>query len=70
MRGVSRTGAGRYRPPCRERCIFSHIGQNLLGQSAIRIKTLTAKEAKYGFGRLINLTRTEPVAVAKRGRPA
>jgi prevent-host-death family protein len=33
------------------------------------MKTLTAKDAKYGFGRLIDLARTEPVAVAKHGRP-
>jgi prevent-host-death family protein len=33
------------------------------------MKTLTAKEAKYGFGRLIDLVRTKPVAVAKHGRP-
>lgn len=31
--------------------------------------TLTAKEAKYGFGRLIDLARAEPVIVAKHGRP-
>ena len=30
--------------------------------------TLTAKDAKYGFGRLIDLARTAPVAVAKHGR--
>jgi prevent-host-death family protein len=33
-----------------------------------RMKTLTAKDAKYGFGRLIDLARAEPVAVAKHGR--
>ena len=33
------------------------------------MKTLSAKDAKYGFGRLIDLARTEPVAVAKHGRP-
>ena len=33
------------------------------------MKTLTAKDAKYGFGRLIDLARAEPVAVAKHGRP-
>jgi hypothetical protein len=32
------------------------------------MKTLTAKAAKYGFGRLIDLARAEP-AVAKHGRP-
>ncbi|WP_090562617.1 type II toxin-antitoxin system Phd/YefM family antitoxin [Belnapia rosea] len=31
--------------------------------------TLTAKEAKYGFGRLVDLARAEPVIVAKHGRP-
>ena len=33
------------------------------------MKTLTAKDAKYGFGRLIDLARAEPVAIAKHGRP-
>ena len=33
------------------------------------MKTLTAKEAKDGFGRLIDLARAEPVVVAKHGRP-
>ena len=34
-----------------------------------RLKTLSAKDAKYGFGRLIDVARAEPVAVAKHGRP-
>ena len=33
------------------------------------MRTLAAKDAKYGFGRLIDLARTAPVAVAKHGRP-
>jgi prevent-host-death family protein len=33
------------------------------------MKTLTAKDAKYRFGCLIDLARAEPVAVAKHGRP-
>lgn len=33
------------------------------------MKTLSAKDAKYGFGRLIDLARAEPVAVAQHGRP-
>lgn len=32
------------------------------------MQTLTAKDAKYGFGRLIDIARAEPVAVAKHGR--
>ena len=28
-----------------------------------------SEDAKYGFGRLIDLARAEPVAVAKHGRP-
>ena len=31
------------------------------------MKTLTAKDAKYGVGRLIALARAEPVGVAKHG---
>lgn len=34
-----------------------------------RMQTLSAKDAKYGFGRLIDLARADPVAVAKHGRP-
>jgi len=33
------------------------------------MKVLTAKDAKYGFGRPIDVARPEPVAVAKHGRP-
>ena len=33
------------------------------------MQTLSAKDAKYGFGRLIDLARGEPVAVTKHGRP-
>ena len=33
------------------------------------MRTLTAKDAKYGFGRLIDMARAEPVLVAKHGRP-
>lgn len=32
------------------------------------MQILTAKDAKYGFGRLIDLARAEPVAVVKHGR--
>ena len=34
------------------------------------MKTLTANGAKCGFGRPIDVARAEPVAVAKRRRPA
>ena len=33
------------------------------------MRTLSAKDAKYAFGRLIDLARAKPVAVAKHGRP-
>ena len=33
------------------------------------MKTLTTKETKYGFSRLIDLARAEPAVVAKHGRP-
>lgn len=33
------------------------------------MKTLSAKEAKYGFGRLIDAARAEPVMITKHGRP-
>jgi prevent-host-death family protein len=31
--------------------------------------SMTAKDAKYGFGRLIDLARAAPVTVEKHGRP-
>ena len=33
------------------------------------MQTLGAKDAKYGFGRLIDLARAKLVAVTKHGRP-
>lgn len=33
------------------------------------MRSLSAREAKYGFGRLIDLARAAPVVVAKHGRP-
>ena len=33
------------------------------------MQMLSAKDAKYGFGRLIDLARTVPVVVDKYGRP-
>jgi prevent-host-death family protein len=33
------------------------------------MQILSAKDAKYGFGRLIDLARVKPVTVAKHGRP-
>ena len=33
------------------------------------MRTLAATDAKYGFGRLIDLARMAPVVVAKHGRP-
>lgn len=33
------------------------------------MKSVSARDAKYGFGRLIDLARTAPITVAKHGRP-
>jgi prevent-host-death family protein len=33
------------------------------------MQSMSAKDAKYGFGRLIDLARAEPVTVEKHGRP-
>lgn len=50
--------------------IYAHNGQNKeAAEGQIRMKTLSAKEAKYLFGRLIDAARAEPVVVAKHGRP-
>ncbi len=33
------------------------------------MQSMSAKDAKYGFGRLIDLARSEPIIVEKHGRP-
>ena len=33
------------------------------------MRSVSAREAKYGFGRLIDMARAEPVTVEKHGRP-
>ena len=33
------------------------------------MKSFSAKEAKYNFGRMIDLARAEPVIIEKHGRP-
>jgi prevent-host-death family protein len=33
------------------------------------MQSMSAKDAKYGFGRLIDLARSAPVVVEKHGRP-
>ena len=33
------------------------------------MKALSAKDAKYNFGRMIDLARAEPLIVEKHGRP-
>jgi prevent-host-death family protein len=33
------------------------------------MRNMSAKDAKYGFGRLIDMARAEPVVVEKHGRP-
>lgn len=33
------------------------------------MRSLSAREAKYGFGRLIDLARAAPVTIEKHGRP-
>jgi prevent-host-death family protein len=33
------------------------------------MKSISAKDAKNGFGRLLDLARAEPITVEKHGRP-
>ncbi len=33
------------------------------------MKALSAKDAKYNFGRMIDMARAEPLVVKKHGRP-
>jgi prevent-host-death family protein len=39
-----------------------------LASSSVDMQTLSARDAKYNFGRLIDTARAEPVTVEKHGR--
>ena len=45
------------------------LANTTIREKGKEMKTLTAKDAKYGFGQLIDLARSAPVAVSKHGRP-
>ena len=45
------------------------LANTTIHEKGKEMKTLTAKDAKYGFGQLIDLARAAPVAVSKHGRP-
>ena len=45
------------------------MAKTVAGSMGSWMKTLTAKDAKYGFGRLIDIPQAEPVVVAKHGHP-
>lgn len=50
-------------------CFLANLAKVSRATAESQMQILTAKDAKYGFGRLIDLARAEPVAVAKHGRP-
>lgn len=66
---------GRSTPPCRcaahtvDCCGSSQIGQHWLARMGSQLRTVSAKDAKYNFGELIDKARAAPVTVAKYGRP-
>jgi prevent-host-death family protein len=50
-------------------CIYGHFGQKWRIESGRRtMQILSAKDAKYNFGKLIDMARAEPVTVEKHGR--
>jgi prevent-host-death family protein len=71
---------GRFRTRCRDVCPAAPIDL-VLAQMAILatnatsgfewrgMQTLSARDAKYNFGRLIDTARASPVTVEKHGRP-
>ena len=56
---------------CHPACAGRPTGQDLsiATRRRSRMRTLSAKDVKYGFGRLIDLARAAPLTVAKYGRP-
>jgi prevent-host-death family protein len=50
-------------------CIYGHFGQKWRIESGRQtMHILSAKDAKYNFGKLIDMARAEPVTVEKHGR--
>ena len=50
-------------------CIYGHFGQKWQIDSECQtMHAISAKEAKYHFGKLIDMARAEPVTVEKHGR--
>jgi prevent-host-death family protein len=45
------------------------MAKSRIGFGGRDIQNISAKDAKYGFGRLVDLARAEPVIVEKHGRP-
>ena len=61
---------GGYHPAIQpDHCAIDRIGQNSRGAARGSKKALSAKDAKYNFGRMIDLARSEPVVIEKHGRP-
>ncbi len=50
--------------------VFGHFGHKMTEITCFRrsMQTLSARDAKYNFGRLIDTARAEPVTVEKHGR--
>ncbi len=65
--GHSPTDDPSLRPPLNAWPFWPQIVQaDFFGRN---MQTLSAREAKYNFGRLIDTARAEPVTVEKHGRP-
>ena len=48
---------------------FGHCGHIVIRSEGDSMKAISAREAKYNFGRMIDTARAEPVIVEKHGRP-
>lgn len=48
---------------------MAKIAKSCVIRAGHNLRNISAKDAKYGFGRLIDLARAEPVTVEKHGRP-
>ena len=65
--GHSPLGDPSPRPPLNAWPFWPQIAQaHIFGRD---MQTLSARDAKYNFGRLIDTARAEPVTVEKHGRP-
>ncbi len=67
--GVVRSAVNELIATLAQRSGLAKMAKSLRQPGGHEMKSLSAKDAKYGFGRMIDLARAAPVMIEKHGRP-